>query len=84
MSPDAALNGLLEARSPAVFFAAKIGDSILTLPTLRALGEMFSAPITMICPKVAFDLCFRQVSPRHVDITGFDLGGLPPLSRPRL
>lgn len=61
-----------------MYFAAKIGDSVLTLPTLRALGEMFTAPLTLICPKVAFDLCFREVSPRHVDITGFYPEGLPP------
>ncbi|MGF2946688.1 glycosyltransferase family 9 protein, partial [Mycobacterium sp. Lab-001] len=77
MSPDAALSGLLEARSPAVYFDAKIGDSILTLPTVRALGQMFSAPITMICPKVAFDLCFREVSDRHVEIPGFLTHGVP-------
>jgi ADP-heptose:LPS heptosyltransferase len=77
VSPDAALSGLLEARSPAVYFDANIGDSILTLPTVRALGQMFSAPITMICPKVAFDLCFREVSDRHVEIPGFLSHGVP-------
>ncbi len=59
---------LLAARRPAVFFANNIGDSILTLPTLRALSRLFSAPITLICPKVAFDLCFHEVSPNFVDI----------------
>jgi ADP-heptose:LPS heptosyltransferase len=53
-----------------VYFATNIGDSILTLPTLRALAEMFTNPLTLICPKVAFDLCFWEVSPRFVDITG--------------
>lgn len=65
-----ALSHLLEARRPALYFAAKIGDSVMTLPTVRALGEMFDAPLTLISPKVAFDLCFREVSPRLVDVTG--------------
>ena len=77
------LGDLLEARNPAVYFANLIGDAILTLPTLRALGEMFTAPITLICPKFAFDLCFREVSPRFVDITGIPPKGLPPIG-PRL
>src|ERR1700735_4542904 len=64
------LSHLLEARHPAVYFSTFIGDSVLTLPTLRALAEMFAAPLTLMCPQTAFDLCFREVSPRFVDITG--------------
>lgn len=82
MSPHAALSGLLAARSPAVYFDAKIGDSILTLPTVADFEAAFTAPITMIGPKVAFDLCFREVSPRHVEIPGFHPGGLPPYRPP--
>jgi ADP-heptose:LPS heptosyltransferase len=73
------LRDLLQAERPVFCFITNIGDAVLTLPTLRALGEMFSAPITLICPKVAFDLCFREVSPRFVDITGLPLTGTPPL-----
>ena len=58
------LSHLLQARNPAVYFSTFIGDSVLTLPTLRALAEMFAAPLTLMCPKIAFDLCFREVSPR--------------------
>jgi ADP-heptose:LPS heptosyltransferase len=66
-----------------VCFVLNIGDAVLTLPMLRALGEMFSAPLTLICPKVAFDLCFWEVSPRFVDTTGLPLTGTPPmLGRP--
>ncbi|WP_158243946.1 glycosyltransferase family 9 protein [Mycobacterium sp. 4858] len=61
----------------AVYFEAKIGDAVLTLPALRALGEIFTAPLTLICPKVAFDLCFREVSPRLIDTTAFHSGDLP-------
>ncbi|WP_197517795.1 glycosyltransferase family 9 protein [Mycobacterium sp. E796] len=73
---------VLRAERPAVCFVSNIGDAVLTLPTMRALGEMFTAPLTMVCPKVAFDLCFREVSDRHVDTTGLPLTGprpLPPL-----
>ena len=71
------LNNLLRAHTPTVYFSTLIGDSILTLPTLRALAEMFTAPITLICPEVAFELCFREVSPRFVDITGVVPAGPP-------
>jgi Protein of unknown function (DUF4254)/Glycosyltransferase family 9 (heptosyltransferase) len=64
------LGHLLQARRPTVYFSTLIGDSVLTLPTLRALGEMFTVPLTLICPKIAFDLCFREVSSRLIDITG--------------
>ncbi|OBG61240.1 DUF4254 domain-containing protein [Mycobacterium sp. E735] len=64
------LNDLLRAERPTVYFSTLIGDSVLTLPTLRALGEMFDAPLTLLCPKIAFDLCFREVESRLVDITG--------------
>jgi ADP-heptose:LPS heptosyltransferase len=70
---------LLAAERPAVCFVSNIGDAVLTLPTLRALGKMFTAPLTLICPKVAFDLCFREVSDRHVDTTGLPLTGPRPL-----
>ncbi len=64
------LKHVLQARRPTVYFSTLIGDSVLTLPTLRALGEMFTAPLTLICPRIAFDLCFSQVGARLVDITG--------------
>ncbi|NTY60708.1 glycosyltransferase family 9 protein [Mycolicibacterium sphagni] len=60
---------LLEARRPVVYFANNIGDSILTLPTLRALAEVFSTPLTLLCPRRAFDLCFHEINPHFVDIT---------------
>lgn len=72
------LSEVLQARRPALCFVANIGDSLLTLPTLRALREMFVAPITLICPKVVFDLCFHEVSDLHVDTTGLPLTGPHP------
>jgi ADP-heptose:LPS heptosyltransferase len=74
-----ALSDLLRAERPALCFVSNIGDSILTLPALRALSQIFTAPITLICPKVAFDLCFHEVSHRHVDTTGLPLTGPHPL-----
>ena len=77
------LSDMLQARRPAICFVSNIGDSVLMLPTLRALGEMFTAPVTLICPKVAFDLCFREVSDRHVDTTGLPLTGPRPAAPSR-
>lgn len=71
------LSRLLAARNPVVYFSTHIGDSVLLLPTLRALAEMFTAPLTLMCPKATFDLCFREVSPRLVDITGVAPYGPP-------
>ena len=61
---------LLAARNPAVYVSNKIGDSILTLPTLRALGEMFTAPLTLICATKTYELFLHEISPRYVDSTG--------------
>lgn len=72
------LSDALQAHRPALCFVTNIGDALLTLPTLRALGELFTAPITLICPKVVFDLCFREVSHLHVDTTGLPLTGPHP------
>ncbi|UXA07134.1 hypothetical protein KXD96_02945 [Mycobacterium sp. SMC-2] len=47
------------------------------LPTLRALAESFSAPMTLICPQVSFDVCFRGLGGRLIDITGS-----PPIGPP--
>jgi ADP-heptose:LPS heptosyltransferase len=63
-------SGLLHAQKPAVFFSNGIGDCVLTLPTLRALSDMFTVPLTLICPKSAFDLCFHELDARHVDLPG--------------
>ncbi|ORB70452.1 DUF4254 domain-containing protein [Mycobacterium scrofulaceum] len=49
------------------------------MPALRAMAELFTAPLTLICPRVVFDLCFREVSDRHVDTTGLPLTGPHPL-----
>lgn len=71
------LRELLHAPRPAVVFSNKIGDALLSLPTIRALGEAFSAPLTVICPRFAYDLCFHEIGCRLVDIT--DLGPAPRL-----
>lgn len=77
-SPECgAPGGPLSTARAAVYFEAKIGDAVLTLPAMRALGEIFAAPLTLICPKVPFDLCFREVSPLLIDTTAFHSGDLP-------
>ncbi len=75
------LTHLLQARRPTVYFSTLIGDSVLVLPTLRALAELFSAPMTLVCPEVSYDLCFRELGARLVDITGSPPFG-PPLGPP--
>lgn len=70
---------LLGVDKPAVCFLSNIGDAVLMLPALRALAELFTEPLTLICPAVVYDLCFREVSDRHVDTTGLPLTGPRPL-----
>ncbi len=60
-----------------MLFANKIGDSLLTLPTIRALGEVFGAPLTLICPRFAYDLCFHEIGCRLVDISDHATGAAP-------
>lgn len=76
------LGDLLQADTPAVYLGAKIGEALVTLPTVRALGEMFTAPLALVCPKFIFDLCLWEVSPRLIDITGMPAAGLPPHGMP--
>ncbi len=72
------LGDVLRVDRPAVYLGGKIGEAIVTLPTVRALSEMFTAPLTMICPKFIFDLCLWDVSPHLVDITGLPAAGVAP------
>jgi ADP-heptose:LPS heptosyltransferase len=63
------MDRILRARRPAVYFANKVGDSLLTLPTLRALARTFDEPITLISTRIPHDLCFHEVVADVVDIT---------------
>ncbi|MGD1256127.1 glycosyltransferase family 9 protein [Mycobacterium seoulense] len=73
-----ALDDVLRVDRPAVYLGGKIGEAIVTLPTVRALSEMFTAPLTLVCPKFIFDLCLWEVSPRLIDITGSPAAGVAP------
>lgn len=53
-SPDAGgyselLRKALKAEAPVIFFINGIGDNILNLPALRALGALFAGRLSMIC-----------------------------------
>lgn len=77
-----ALPDLLQVDRPAVYLGGKIGEALVTLPTVRALSEMFTAPLTMICPKFIYDFCLWEVTPRLIDITGMPAAGPPPRGVP--
>ncbi|MGD1344853.1 glycosyltransferase family 9 protein [Mycobacterium seoulense] len=77
-----ALDDVLRVDRPAVYLGGKIGEAIVTLPTVRALSEMFTAPLTLVCPKFIFDLCLWEVSPRLIDITGSPPAGVAPRQVP--
>lgn len=67
ISPSAlARRPLMDAQHPVVFFANGIGDTILSLPALRALAELFPRRMTLVCDKPVFaflsnELAFRRV-----------------------
>src|SRR6185503_17744608 len=54
-SPDtgdgdrALLRKALKAEAPVIFFINGIGDNILNLPALRALGALFAGRSSLIC-----------------------------------
>ena len=51
---DGDLSKLLNVSSAAVFFANGIGDTLLSLPALRALTRIFPNKLTLICPEYNF------------------------------
>ncbi len=53
-SADGELSNLLKVSSVAVFFANGIGDTLLSLPALRALAHIFPNKLTLICPEYNF------------------------------
>ena len=57
---------LRDAEQPVIFFSNGIGDSLLTLPTMRALLEMFPGRLTLICPPEASLLCYSCLPFRRV------------------
>ena len=46
---DRLLRKALEAEAPVIFYINGIGDNILNLPALRALGELFAGRLSLIC-----------------------------------
>jgi ADP-heptose:LPS heptosyltransferase len=43
------LTKALQAEAPVIFYINGIGDNILNLPALRALGELFAGRVSLIC-----------------------------------
>jgi len=48
-SDRALLRKALKAEAPVIFFVNGIGDNILNLPALRALGALFAGGLSLIC-----------------------------------
>ena len=46
---DRLLRKALEAEAPVIFYINGIGDNILNLPALRALGALFAGRASLIC-----------------------------------
>ncbi len=52
----------LEAQRPVALFANGIGDTILSLPALRALAALFPHRLSLICNRGAYRLCLSEIS----------------------
>jgi hypothetical protein len=57
---------LRQAENPVVFFSNGIGDSLLSLPAMRALTALFPKRLTLICPRAANRLCYFALPFRRV------------------
>ena len=60
------MNVRVQFERPLVFFANGLGDTLLALPTLRALTALFSQRLALVCDKGIYsallpELVFRQV-----------------------
>jgi hypothetical protein len=55
------LRKAIKAEAPVIFFINGIGDNILNLPALRALGALFAGRLSLICSRgVAVAVCRRK------------------------
>ena len=52
---------LRSAERPVVFFANGIGDALLALPALRALGLTFGGKLTLICDRRDHHLLYHEL-----------------------
>src|SRR4051794_1469484 len=48
---------------PVAFFMNGIGDTILALPTLRAISQIFAGKLTLICERGMYDILLSDLSP---------------------
>lgn len=51
--------------NPVVIYGNGIGDTLLTLPTIRALAEIHHGALTLVCRKRDVELCFAEVPVRR-------------------
>src|SRR5688572_5427721 len=57
---------LVGAEHPVLFFQNGIGDAVLSLPAVRALADLFSGRLSLICPKFAHQLLYFSLRFRRV------------------
>jgi len=62
---------------PVVLFYGAIGDTLLALPALRALCHVFPRGLVLICDRIAYDLCYHDLSVEMVCFLEMDLWAKP-------
>jgi ADP-heptose:LPS heptosyltransferase len=63
---------LRRVERPVVFFSNAIGDTLLALPTLRALSHTFAGRLSLICDSRSRDLCYHELRVcRTIEIPGY-------------
>ena len=50
-------------RTPVVFFANGIGDTVLALPALRALAALFPGRLSLVCDRDVWPGLFCDLAP---------------------
>jgi len=57
---------LSQAENPVVFFSNGIGDSLLSLPSLRALSTLFAGRLTLVCHRIPSQLCYFALNLQRI------------------
>lgn len=57
---------MIDAKYPIVIFGNAIGDHLLVLPAIRALGEIFAGRLSLICHPLAKQSFFNDIAFRGV------------------
>ena len=56
----------IDATNPVVFFANGVGDTIMSLPALRALTRIFPDTLTLVCPEYNFRVGLAELPMRRI------------------